>query len=87
MLASFCEQLLFAPTIIKALEANKSKEAEIGDLLAEITSINNAFNSIPVVKTALEKDEDMDFATMKFSDVEVKSVTDLVKTLRTKMVN
>ena len=87
VLAGFCEQLLFAPTIIKALEANKSKEAEIGDLLAEITSINNAFNSIPVVKTALEKDEDMDFATMKFSDVEVKSVTDLVKTLRTKMVN
>ena len=87
VLAGFCEQLLFAPTIIKALEANKSKEAEIGDLLAEITSINNAFNSIPAVKTALEKDEDMDFATMKFSDVEVKSVTDLVKTLRTKMVN
>ncbi len=87
VLAGFCEQLLFAPTIIKALEANKSKEAEIGDLLAEITSINNAFNSIPTVKTALEKDEEMDFATMKFSDAEVKSVTDLVKTLRTKMVN
>ncbi len=87
VLAGFCEQLLFAPTIIKALEANKSKEDEIRDLLSEITSINDAFNSIPSVKTALEKDEDMDFATMKFSDAEVKSVTDLVKTLRTKMVN
>lgn len=85
--ASFCEQLLFAPTIIKALEANKSKEAEIADLLSEITSINNAFNSIPSVKIASEKDEDMDFTTMNFSDTEVKSITDLVKILRTKMVN
>ena len=79
--------LLFAPTIIKALEANKSKEAEIADLLSEITAINNAFNSISSIKAASEKDEDMDFATMSFSDTEVKSVTDLVKTLRTKMVN
>lgn len=87
VLASFCEQLLFAPTIIKALEANKSKEAEIAELLSEITSINNAFNSISSIKVASEKDEEMDFATMSFSDTEVKSVTDLVKKLRTKMVN
>ena len=87
VLASFCEQLLFAPTIMKALEANKTKESEIADLLNEITAINNAFNSISSVKNALEKDEEMDFETMSFSDTEVKSVTDLVKTLRTKMVN
>lgn len=86
VLAGFFEQLLFAPTIIKALEANKLKEPEIEELLKEITSINDAFNSIPSVKTALEKDEEMDFSTMSFTDAEIKSVASLIKELRTKMV-
>ena len=82
-----CEQLLFAPTLIKALEANKLKEQEMGELLNSVTAINNAFNAIPSIKTALEKDEEMDFTTMTFTEADIKSVTDLVKALRTKMVN
>jgi tyrosyl-tRNA synthetase len=87
VLASFCEQLLFSPTLLKALEANKLKEAEIPELLNEINSINTSFNSISSVKSALEKDEEMNFSAMNFTDVEIKTIADLVKELRTKMVN
>jgi hypothetical protein len=87
VLASFCEQLLFAPTLLKALEANKLKEQEMPELFNEINSINTSFNSISSIKSALEKDEEMNFLAMKFTDVEIKTVADLVKELRTKMVN
>jgi hypothetical protein len=87
VLASFCEQLLFAPTLLKALEANKLKEQEVPELFNEINSINTSFNSISSIKSALEKDEEMNFLAMKFTDVEIKTVADLVKELRTKMVN
>ena len=87
VLASFCEQLLFAPTLLKALEANKLKEQEMPELFNEINSINTSFNSISSIKSALEKDEEMNFSAMKFTDVEIKTVADLVKELRTKMVN
>lgn len=87
VLAGFCEQLLFAPTILKALEANKLKEPEIAELLNAINLINTSFNSISSVKSAIEKDEEMDFSTMNFTDAEIKVVAGLVKELRTKMVN
>lgn len=87
VLMGMFEQILFAPTLISALEANKTKEPEIEGLLKSIKSINEKFNAIPAVKSTLDKEEELDFSTMNFTDSEVESITKLVKDLRTEMVN
>ncbi|MFO0321815.1 MAG: hypothetical protein ACK504_05240 [Bacteroidota bacterium] len=87
ILANICEQLLLTKTLLKALEVFKHKEPEISELLNAITAINDSFRNIPTIKIALEKEEEIDFNTLNYTESEIKSVTDLVKDLRNKMVN
>lgn len=87
VLNGFCEQILFASTLIKALEVNSSKETEIAELLENIKNINNTFKAIPSVKSIFEKDADLDFTSLQLSDAELATVTNLIKDLRTKMIN
>ena len=49
--------------------------------------INVEFNAISSVKSALEKDEEMDFNLMAVTDSELKTIAESVKTLRTSMVD
>jgi len=87
ILSSICEQLTFSKTLIKALEASKLKEQEIPELLNSITEINDAFYNIPPIKSATEKNKELNFDKMKFADTDMVPAMELVKTLRTKMIN
>lgn len=87
VIAGVCDQIMITPTLIKAIDANLKKEPEFESLLKAVTAINTQFNEIPSVKAALDKDEDVDFATLTFTDADVKGLSDLVKNLRTEMIN
>ena len=87
ILSSICEQLTFTKTLIKALESTKLKEPEMPELLNYISEINNAFNNIPSIKSATENDRELNFDKMKFADTDMIPTMELVKTLRTKMIN
>ncbi len=87
VLASLMEQLLLSETIVKALKSHQTAEKEIPSLISAIEKINSEFNAIASVKAALEKDEEMDFASMGVTDFELKTITESVKTLRTSMVD
>ncbi len=87
VLASLLEELLLATPIIKALKSHESSEPEITSLLSSIEKINSEFNAIAAVKTALEKDEEMDLTTMAVTDAEIKTISESVKALRTSMVD
>lgn len=87
VLASLMEQLLLSETIVKALKTYESAEPEMKTLISSIEKINAEFYAITSVKTALEKDEEMDFNVMSISDAEIKTLTESVKGLRTSMVD
>lgn len=87
VLASLMEQLLLSQTIIKALKSNQSTEPEISSLITSIEKINSNFNAVASVKTALEKDEEMDFNFMSVTDAELKNISESITTLRTSMVD
>ena len=87
VLSSLMEQLLLSEIIIKALKVHKASEQELPDLINSIEKINAQFNSIVSVKSAMEKDEEMDFNLMAVTDNELKSITESVKALRTSMVD
>lgn len=87
VLASLMEQLLLSETIIKALKSHQESEQELPALISSIEKINSQFNSIASVKSAIEKDEEMDFNLMAVTDAELKSIIESVKTLRTSMVD
>jgi len=87
VLSSLMEQLLLSETLIKALKSHQTSEKEIPQLIASIEKINAEFNAISSVKSALEKDEEMDFNLMAVTDSELKTIAESVKTLRTSMVD
>jgi hypothetical protein len=87
VLASLLEQLLLSETIVKALKSHQNAEQEIPALIFSIEKINAQFNDIATVKSAMEKDEEMDFNSMSVTDKELKKITESVKTLRTSMVD
>ena len=87
VLSSLMEQLLLSEIIIKALKVHKASEQELPDLINSIEKINAQFNSIVSVKSAMEKDEEMDFNLMAVTDNELKSISESVKALRTSMVD
>lgn len=86
VLASLLEQMLLSETIIKALKNHQSAETELPALVSEVTKINTQFNAIASVKEAMEKDEEIDFNTITVTDGELKSIAELIKTLRASMV-
>lgn len=87
VLSSLMEQLLLCETIIKALKNYESTEPEMKDLISSVEKINSEFNSVASVKTALEKDEEIDFNSVSLTDKELGIITESVKTLRSKMIN
>jgi hypothetical protein len=87
VLSSLMEQLLLSEIIIKALKVHKASEQELPALINSIEKINAQFNSIVSVKSAMEKDEEMDFNLMAVTDNELKSISESVKALRTSMVD
>ena len=87
VLSSLLEQLLLSETIIKALRSYHASEKEMTTLIAAVEKINLEFNAIAGVKSAMEKDEELDFNSMNVSDNELKTITESVKMLRTSMVD
>jgi hypothetical protein len=87
VLASLLEQLLLSETLIKALKSHQNAEQEVTQLITSIEKINAEFNAIASVKSAMEKDEEMDFNLMPVTDSEFKAIADSVKALRTSMVD
>lgn len=87
VLGSLMEQLLLAETIVKALKNYQDTEPEVKDLIAAISKINTQFNSSAAVKSAMEKDEEIDFNSITITDSELNAITELVKTLRSDMIN
>jgi hypothetical protein len=87
VLASFMEQLLLSETIIKALKKYQTTEKEIPALISSIENIHTKFYAIASVKTEVEKDEEMDFNSMPVTVDEMKTITELIKTLRASIIN
>lgn len=87
VLASLLEQLLLSETIIKALKSHEASEKEMGTLISSVEKINSEFNAIASVKTAIEKDEEMDFNLMTVTEAELKIISESVKSLRTSMID
>lgn len=87
VLGSLLEQLLLSETIIKALKSHESSEKEMPELIAAVEKINTEFNAIAAVKSAIEKDEEMDFNTIAVTDAELKTISESVKSLRASMIN
>lgn len=85
-LASLLEQLWLGKTLAKALTAVKGKEAELPALIDGVEKINNAYTSVASIKTALEKDEDVEFAKTKITDDELKLISEAVTSLRQSIV-
>ncbi|MES2514433.1 MAG: hypothetical protein V4580_09820 [Bacteroidota bacterium] len=87
VLASLLEQLLLSQTIIKALKVHQASEAEMTTLISAVEKINSQFNAIASVRTAMEKDEEMDFSNMTVTDQELTAIGESVKALRKNMVD
>lgn len=87
VLASLLEQLTLAQNIIKALNGYKNTEPEIAGLITSVEKINTAFNAIPSVKTAFEKDEDIDFSSMAVSNDELNALSQSIKELRKTIID
>lgn len=86
VLANLLEQLMLSETIIKALKHYAKAEPEMPQLIAMIEKINTDFNGIASVKSAIEKDEEIDFEKLKVTDAELKMVTESIKALRKNIV-
>ncbi len=87
VLISLMEQLILSRTIIKALKVYEEKDAEIPALITAIEKINSEFNNIASVKSAMEKDEEMDFSVMPVTDSELKPIAESIKSLRASIVD
>jgi len=87
VLGSLLEQLLLSETVVKALKSHQASEPEMPTLISAVENINTQFNAINEVKSAIEKDEEMDFNAMSISDRELKTISESVKSLRTSMIN
>ena len=87
VLSSLLEQLLLSETIIKALKSHEASEKEMSTLISSVEKINTEFNAIASVKSAIEKDEEMDFNSMAVTDAELKIISESVKSLRTSMID
>ena len=87
VLSSLLEQLLLSETIVKALKSHEASEKEMGTLIASVEKINSEFNAIASVKSAIEKDEEMDFNLMTVTEGELKIISESVKSLRTSMID
>ncbi len=84
--ASLLEQLLLSEPIIKALKSNKNTEVEVPALIASIEKINNEFNMIPAISSAVEKDEEIDSNTISITDNEMRLMIESIKALRAEMI-
>lgn len=86
ILASLLEQLTLSSTILKALKANEKKDSNIPALILQIEQIKNAYESIPVVKTALEKDEELNMTTVTLPNEQLNQASEAIKSLRKSIV-
>lgn len=86
-LGSLLEQLSLSEVVIKALDKYKATEPQIPGLILEVEKVKLAYDNVAMIKTALEKDEELDFANITVSEAEVKSISDSVKALRKTIVD
>lgn len=86
ILASLLEQLSLSSTILKALKAHEKNDANIPALILQIEQIKNAYESIPVVKTALEKDDELDMSTVVLPNEQLNRVSEAIQSLRKSIV-
>lgn len=85
-LSSLLEQLWMGRTLIKALTAVKAKEVELPIFIEGVEKLNNAYTSASSIKKAIDKDEDLDFAKVKLTDDEWKSISDALISLRNNII-
>lgn len=86
VLASLLEQLSLSSTILKALKAHEKNDANIPALILQVEQIKNAYESIPVVKTALEKDDELDMSTLVLPNEQLNRVSEAIQSLRKSIV-
>lgn len=86
VLANLLEQLALADVIVKALKHYEKAEPEMPQLISAIEIINSNYLKIEALKTALEKDEEFDYASIKVSDNELKAITESIKSLRNNII-
>lgn len=85
-LASLLEQLWMGKTLIKALTAYQAKEAELPAFIEQVTKINDLYLSIASIKSALDKDQDLDFSKTNVTDEEFKNLSEAIASLRKSIV-
>lgn len=82
VLTNLLEQLVLAETINKALKYYEKSEPEIVGLIASVEKINGAFKNIAGVKAGLEKEEDVDYASVAVTESEFKTLSGVILELR-----
>ncbi len=87
VLASLLEQLSLSEVLVRALNHYKTAEAEMPMLITEVEKIKSAYENIPSVKAAIEKEEEVDFEKITVSESDLKPVSDLVKALRKNIID
>jgi|SRR6185437_6516107 len=81
------EQMGIAENIIKALEVNKSKDADVTILLQDMNALNDIYNSFKSVKEIKATDPDViDPAKLNISVDELASFTKKVEEIRNRIV-
>ena len=81
------EQMGIAENIIKALEVNKSKDADVTVLLQDMNALNDIYNGFKSVKEIKATDPDViDPAKLNISVEELASFTKKVEEIRSRIV-
>jgi len=81
------EQMGIAENIIKALEVNKSKDADVTVLLQDMNALNDIYNSFKSVKEIKATDPDViDPAKLNISVDELSSFTKKVEEIRNRII-
>lgn len=83
---SLLEQFTIAENIIKALNANESKEPQCKELAADVNDILNLYKNLEAVKKNENSDEDIDLSKITLSDAEFNGIATKITEVRTKLV-
>lgn len=81
------EQMGIAENIIKALEVNKSKDADVSVLISELASLNEIYNNFKSVKEAIAADPDViDPAKLTITVEELSAFSKKIEEIRSRIV-
>jgi hypothetical protein len=78
------EQMAILENLISALEQYPHKSNELDNIIADFKEIENMYQNFESIKS---QENDISFDQIKLTDEELKTVTEKVSALRTKIVN